>query len=102
MLICGVVVVFLLVRRRLIEWSWIELYNSTPLFPGQNEADERDIIFRKLGSPNLSNMPKLTTYPEWNANIPNYPGHPLKELVPRMDNDALDLLGVSLIRENDV
>lgn len=47
-------------------------------------------------------MPKLTTYPEWNANIPNYPGHPLKELVPRMDNDALDLLGVCLIRENDV
>ena len=47
-------------------------------------------------------MPKLTTYPEWNANIPNYPGHPLKELVPRMDNDALDLLGVSLVRENDV
>ena len=77
-------------------------HKSATLDAKEIPADERDIIFRKLGSPNLSNMPKLTTYPEWNANIPNYPGHPLKELVPRMDNDALDLLGVCLIRENDV
>lgn len=47
-------------------------------------------------------MPKLTTYPEWNVNTPNYPGYPLKELVPRMDDDALDLLGVGVIEENDV
>lgn len=73
----------------------IELYNNTPLFPGQNEKDERDIIFRKLGTPNLSTMPKLASYPEWNASIPIYPGVPLNELVPRMDNNALDLLSVS-------
>ena len=72
----------------------VELYNNTPLFPGQNEADERDIIFKKLGSPNLVNMPKLASYPEWNANISIYPGRPLKELVPRMDTNALDLLSV--------
>ncbi|KAK8793055.1 hypothetical protein WA538_002566 [Blastocystis sp. DL] len=77
-------------------WScgciFAELYNSTPLFPGQNEADERDVIFKKLGTPTLATMPKLNSYPEWNANYPMYPGRPLNELVPRMDGNALDLL----------
>ena len=78
-------------------WScgciFAELYNSTPLFPGQNESDEREVIFKKLGSPNLSNMPKLNTYPEWNASMQNkYRPRPLSELVPRMDSNALDLL----------
>lgn len=75
----------------------LELYNNTPLFPGQNDADEREVIFKKLGSPNtnpLTSMPKLASYPEWNANGPVYPGRPLSELVPRMDNQALDLLSV--------
>lgn len=71
------------------------MYNGTPLFPGQNEADERDIIFKKLGTPNPSTMPKLATYPEWNVNYPQYPPCNLHDLVPRMDTTALDLLGVS-------
>ena len=71
------------------------MYTGTPLFPGQNEADERDIIFKKLGTPTPSTMPKLHTYPEWNANYPQYPGYRLNDLVPRMDAQALDLLGVS-------
>ena len=81
--------------------SNVELYNNTPLFPGQNDADEREVIFKKMGSPNtnpLTNMPKLASYPEWNANNPIHPGRPLNELVPRMDNQALDLLSVSLMR----
>lgn len=73
----------------------VELYNGTPLFPGQNEADERDVIFKKLGTPTLATMPKLACYPEWNASYPMYPGRPLSELVPRMDSNALDLLNVS-------
>ena len=79
----------------------LELYNNTPLFPGQNDADEREVIFKKMGSPNtnpLTSMPKLASYPEWNANSPMYPGRPLNELVPRMDNQALDLLSVGSVQ----
>ena len=77
----------------------LELYNNSPLFPGQNEADERDVIFKKLGTPTLLTMPKLNTYPEWNPQYPMYPGRPLRELVPRMDSQAIDLLGV---RRNEI
>ena len=91
---CGAAAASSLVGCALHRWR-IELYNSTPLFPGQNESDEREVIFKKLGSPNLANMPKLNTYPEWNASMQNvYKPRPLSELVPRMDNNALDLLSV--------
>ena len=91
---CGAVAASSLVGCALHRWR-IELYNSTPLFPGQNESDEREVIFKKLGSPNLANMPKLNTYPEWNASMQNvYKPRPLSELVPRMDSNALDLLSV--------
>lgn len=77
-----------------IRFSPIELYNNTPLFPGQNEADEREVIFKKLGTPTLATMPRLNTYPEWNGNTPMYPPKPFNQLVPRMDPLALDLLSV--------
>lgn len=60
------------------------------------------MIFKKLGSPNLANMPKLNTYPEWNASMQNvYKPRPLSELVPRMDSNALDLLSVEMGRGVD-
>ena len=39
-------------------------------------------------------MPKLASYPEWNASYPMYPRRSLSELVPQMDSNALDLLSV--------
>ena len=62
---CGCIFAGMVMREELFQ----ELYNSTPLFPGQNEADERDVIFKKLGTPTLATMPKLASYPEWNASI---------------------------------
>ena len=98
---CGAAGASSLVGCALCRWR-IELYNSTPLFPGQNESDEREVIFKKLGSPNLANMPKLNTYPEWNASMQNvYKPRPLSELVPRMDSNALDLLSVEMGRGVD-
>ncbi|KNB42046.1 CDK protein kinase [Blastocystis sp. subtype 4] len=85
---CGCIFAGMVMREELFQ----ELYNSTPLFPGQNEADERDVIFKKLGTPTLATMPKLASYPEWNASYPMYPRRSLNELVPRMDSNALDLL----------
>ena len=87
---CGCIFAGMVMREELFQ----ELYNSTPLFPGQNEADERDVIFKKLGTPTLATMPKLASYPEWNASYPMYPRRSLNELVPRMDSNALDLLSV--------
>ena len=72
----------------------LEMFNGSPLFPGQDEEDERDVIFKKLGTPTLETMPKLNTYPKWNPEQVVYPPIALKELVPRMDNKALDLLSV--------
>ena len=72
----------------------LEMFNGSPLFPGQDEEDERDVIFKKLGTPTLATMPKLNTYPEWNCNMPMYPAKPFNTLVPRMDPLALDLLSV--------
>ena len=63
----------------------------------QNEADEREVIFKKLGTPTLATMPRLNTYPEWNGNTPMYPPKPFNQLVPRMDPLALDLLSVGVV-----
>lgn len=77
-----------------IRYLCLEMFNGSPLFPGQDEEDERDVIFKKLGTPTLATMPKLNTYPEWNCNTPMYPAKPFNTLVPRMDPLALDLLSV--------
>lgn len=70
------------------------MFNGTPLFPGQNEEDELDLIFKRLGTPTIEEMPKLQSYPKWNPNQEIYPKCSLQELVPRMDPLALDLLSV--------
>ncbi len=70
------------------------MFNGTPLFPGQNEEDELDQIFKKLGTPTVEEMPQLLFYPKWNPNQEVYPAGSLHDLVPRMDPIALDLLSV--------
>ena len=70
------------------------MFNGTPLCPGQNEEDELDQIFKKLGTPTVEEMPQLHSYPKWNPNQEVYPAGSLHDLVPRMDPIALDLLSV--------
>ena len=70
------------------------MFNGTPLFPGQNEEDELDQIFKKLGTPTVEEMPQLRSYAKWNPKVVVYPGGALRDLVPWMDPIALDLLSV--------
>lgn len=42
-----------------------EMHNGRPLFPGANEADELDHIFRALGTPDEANFPGIGELPEY-------------------------------------
>lgn len=76
-------------------WSvgciFAEMINGYPMFPGANDAEQLSMIFSVLGTPNLDVWPEMANLPGY-KNIKSYPGKTWKKLVPRVDNDGLDLL----------
>lgn len=76
-------------------WSigciFAEMVNGFPMFPGANDGEQLSTIFSVLGTPNLSVWPEMANLPGY-KNIKNFPGKTWKKLVPRIDNDGLDLL----------
>lgn len=71
------------------------MYNGCPLFPGQNDKNQLDTIFQKLGTPTIEQWPQSRQL-DWNPNTPNYPPQKLEDIVPRMSPEAIDLLSVWL------
>jgi cyclin-dependent kinase len=81
-------------------WSigciFAEMHNGRPLFPGANEADQLDAIFKALGTPDEAIFPgivelpdyKPTTYKRYAFPADGTVGH----LVPGLGADGVDLL----------
>ncbi len=81
-------------------WSvgciFAEMVNGRPLFPGNSDADQLLKIFEVLGTPSPNLWPGMKELSEYKENFPIFPGSALKEIVPGLDSDGLELLNVML------
>ncbi|XP_034940280.1 cyclin-dependent kinase 4 [Chelonus insularis] len=71
-----------------------ELNRLRPLFPGTSEGDELDRIFQIIGTPNQDEWPKDVSL-SWTA-FPYRRPTPLKNVIPDINDDGLDLIGKML------
>ena len=53
---------------------------------------------RTLGTPTDAIWPGVKKLPDYKANFPTWPSKPLAKVCPKLDEAGLDLLGVSLDR----
>ncbi len=64
------------------------------LFPGDSEIDQLFRIFRTLGTPDESIWPGVTSMPDYKPSFPKWARQDLSKVVPPLDEDGRDLLGV--------
>jgi cyclin-dependent kinase len=72
-----------------------EMHLGRPLFPGQSESSQRDLLFQQLGTPTDATLPGVSDLPKWKAAPPTrlYPAPPsLGHLLPDLSEDGVDLL----------
>ncbi|XP_044582048.1 cyclin-dependent kinase 4 isoform X3 [Cotesia glomerata] len=67
-----------------------ELNRLAPLFPGSSEGDELDRIFQVIGTPSQEEWPKNVSL-SWTA-FPQRRPMLLKNIIPQIDSDGLDLI----------
>jgi non-specific serine/threonine protein kinase len=72
------------------------MYTGRPLFPGKNNEDQLNKIFKYLGTPTEASWPGLTEYSEYKRDWVVYPAQNLRTLLPMMDPMAIDLLSKML------
>lgn len=76
------------------------MFIGKPLFKGQNEDDQLEKIFKILGTPTNKHANTLYEINEFaKKEFVVYPPKTLKEFVPRMDDNGLDLLRLLLQQE---
>ena len=77
-------------------WSvgciFAELVNQKPLFAGASEEDQLDKIFKIRGTPADEVWPQMKELPLYKEDMPRHETVPLSEVVPRLDEEGLDLL----------
>ncbi|KAK2718713.1 hypothetical protein QYM36_005894 [Artemia franciscana] len=77
-------------------WSvgciFAEMLRSRALFPGDSEIDQLFRVFRTLGTPDESNWEQITELPDYKPTFPKWPPSNLRESIPALDTDGLDLL----------
>ncbi|KAJ2981095.1 hypothetical protein NUW54_g10919 [Trametes sanguinea] len=67
-----------------------------PLFPGDSEIDQIFKIFRVLGTPNTEIWPGLQDLPDYKPSFPHWSPQDLRDHVPTLDPDGIDLLKVGI------
>jgi len=78
-------------------WSagciFVELLTRQSPFPGKNERNQMELIFRACGTPNEHNWPGVSKLPEAKTlrSMPQYLNR-LDEIFPHINKNALDLL----------
>eukprot|EP00917_Polyrhabdina_sp_WS-2016_P011216 GHVP01024774.1.p1 GENE.GHVP01024774.1~~GHVP01024774.1.p1 ORF type:complete len:300 (+),score=39.69 GHVP01024774.1:987-1886(+) len=94
-------------------WSvgciFAEMANGKPLFPGVSDDDQIKKIFETLGTPHVESSPTfcgLLSQPGQRAadilaELGHKPQTPWKNVVSKLDDDGLDLLGKMLLFEPD-
>uniref|UniRef100_A0A673KSL1 cyclin-dependent kinase n=1 Tax=Sinocyclocheilus rhinocerous TaxID=307959 RepID=A0A673KSL1_9TELE len=79
-------------------WSlgciFAEMITRRALFPGDSEIDQLFRIFRTLGTPDESIWPGVTSMPDYKPSFPKWARQDLSKVVPPLDEDGRDLLGV--------
>jgi cyclin-dependent kinase len=78
-------------------WSvgciFAEMVTGRPLFPGQTDAEQLQMIFQALGTPTLKSWPSMADLPDYKGpSLPQYPGSSLSKFVKRLDKLGIDLL----------
>lgn len=77
-------------------WSigciFAEMVTGKPLFPGQNDEDQLDKIFRLLGTPTVHSWPDILKLPEYKENFQDHKGDNITQIVPKLDEIGVELL----------
>ncbi|KAF2897270.1 hypothetical protein ILUMI_08910 [Ignelater luminosus] len=70
-----------------------ELYNKTPLFPGETDIEQLAIVLHTLGTPNEESWPGLAKLPDYNKITFSYSsGLSWNAIVPDIADESLDLI----------
>ncbi|CAI4219489.1 unnamed protein product [Parascedosporium putredinis] len=69
-----------------------EMYTGRPLFPGTTNEDQIVRIFRIMGTPTERSWPGITQFPEYKPNFQMYATQDLRQILPQIDPDGIDLL----------
>eukprot|EP00386_Alphamonas_edax_P011257 GDKI01035758.1.p1 GENE.GDKI01035758.1~~GDKI01035758.1.p1 ORF type:complete len:296 (-),score=98.11 GDKI01035758.1:268-1155(-) len=81
-------------------WSvgciFAEMVNGRPLFPGTNDADQLQKIFKILGTPSEQSWPAVADLPEWKSDYTKYEPQPWGQIVPSLEPTGVDLLSKML------
>lgn len=64
------------------------------MFPGDSEIDQLFRIFRTLGTPDEVAWPGVTSMPDYKPSFPKWARQELSKVVPPLDDDGRELLGV--------
>lgn len=85
-------------------WSvgciFAEMVSSRPLFPGSNDRNQLDKIFRIMGTPVPADWPDMVTLPEYREDeMPLYPRQNLRDLLPQLDEAGVNLLECLLFHD---
>ncbi|KAI0740054.1 Pkinase-domain-containing protein [Earliella scabrosa] len=67
-----------------------------PLFPGDSEIDQIFKIFKVLGTPNEEIWPGVSQLADYKPSFPQWSAHDLREHVPTLDDQGIDLLQLML------
>ncbi|EPZ35493.1 Pho85/PhoA-like cyclin-dependent kinase Pef1 [Rozella allomycis CSF55] len=70
----------------------LEMHTGRPLFPGKNNEDQLQRIFKVLGTPTELTWPGIQELPGYKSPTTFFPPQPLNLILPIMDPYALDLL----------
>ncbi|GAB1610153.1 cyclin-dependent kinase 2-like [Argonauta hians] len=77
-------------------WSlgciFVEMITRMALFPGDSEIDQLFRIFRTLGTPDENTWRGVSSLPDYKSSFPRWPIQNMDHLIPRLENDGIDLL----------
>lgn len=78
-----------------------EMFSGRPLFPGTNNEDQLQKIFRLMGTPSERSWPGISAFPEYKTNFHVYATQELRMILPQIDHVGLQLLGLMLVLRPD-
>jgi len=78
-----------------------EMVNGRPLFPGTNDTDQLQKIFKIMGTPSEQSWPTITELPDWKPDFTIFEPQPWSSIVPNLDPRGIDLMGKMLMYHPD-